>query len=67
MIEMNQWVKPGRWLARGTSLIDLMVGVAVASFLALALVGVPFPVVVLGAGLLGLVGAQRWPQVFALA
>src|SRR5689334_11946637 len=37
----------------------LLVGLAVAAFLSLALVGVPFPVVVLGAGVIGWI-ASRW-------
>lgn len=42
----------------------LMVGVAITSFLALSLWQVPFPVLVLGAGLFGLVGDRVAPERF---
>ena len=43
-----------------------MWGIAVASFIAIFAFDTPFPAIVLGAGLVGHFGAQRWPQVFAL-
>lgn len=39
-------------------------GFAGAAFLALAVFAVPFPLVVLGAGIAGLLLQRRWPQVF---
>ena len=39
----------------------LLVGLAATSFLALTFFGVPFPAVVLGAGLLGWLLGRRWP------
>lgn len=42
----------------------LLWGIAAISFVAIFAFGVPFPAVVLGAGLTGLVGARRWPRVF---
>lgn len=41
-----------------------MVATACASFLALFAFGVPFPIVVVGALLVGFVGAMRWPSAF---
>ena len=41
-----------------------MVFVAVAAFVAIALVKAPFPVVVLGAGLIGAFGHRLWPALF---
>ena len=43
-----------------------MWGIAAASFVAIFAFDTPFPAIVLGAGLIGHFGAQRWPQVFAL-
>jgi chromate transporter len=43
-----------------------MWGIAAASFVAIFALDTPFPAIVLGAGLIGHFGAQRWPQVFAL-
>jgi chromate transporter len=40
---------------------DVEIGVAVAAFVALYVLGVPFPLVVLGAGLVGLVARTRFP------
>ncbi|WP_203336580.1 chromate efflux transporter [Nocardioides limicola] len=40
----------------------LLLGIAVAAFVALALFGVPFPVVVLAAGLIGWWVHRRWPD-----
>ncbi len=45
----------------------LMIAVAVASFVAIFLVGVPFPAVVIGAGVLGLSAGSPWPGTFAVA
>ncbi|MFY9512809.1 MAG: chromate transporter, partial [Rubrivivax sp.] len=43
-----------------------MWGIAAAAFVAIFAFDTPFPAIVLAAGLLGHVGARRWPQVFAL-
>ncbi len=43
----------------------ILVAVAAAAFVAIFFVGVPFPFVVVGAGLLGLVAGHRWPATFA--
>jgi len=43
----------------------LLIGFAVASFVALALFRAPFPLIVLGAGLAGLVGGRLRPDLFA--
>ena len=40
--------------------------IAAASFVAIFLFAVPFPVIVVAAGLVGLLGAKRWPAVFTL-
>ncbi len=42
----------------------VMVGIAAASFAAIFLFKVPFPAIVIGAGVLGLIGARRWPSAF---
>ena len=42
----------------------VLVGIAMASFVAIALLRVPFPAVVLGAGLAGLVLQRRYPDAF---
>ena len=41
-------------------------GIAAAAFAAIFAFDVPFPAIVLAAGLIGYFGAKRWPQVFAL-
>lgn len=41
-------------------------GIAAAAFLAIFAFDVPFPAIVLAAGLAGHFGAQRWPAIFAL-
>jgi chromate transporter len=38
--------------------------IALAAFVALFFLGVPFPLVILGAALIGLAGGARWPAVF---
>jgi chromate transporter len=43
-----------------------MWAVAAASFVAIFAFDTPFPAIVVGAALVGWLGAQRWPQVFAL-
>ena len=43
-----------------------MWGIAAASFVAIFALKTPFPAIVLAAGLIGYLGAQRWPSVFAL-
>ncbi|MBX3606662.1 MAG: chromate efflux transporter [Piscinibacter sp.] len=42
-----------------------MWAIAAAAFVAIFGFGTPFPAIVLAAGLIGLVGARRWPGVFA--
>ncbi len=41
-----------------------MWALAMGSFIAIFVLGTPFPVIVLGAALIGWFGAQRWPAVF---
>jgi chromate transporter len=43
-----------------------MWGIALAAFVAIFAFDVPFPAIVLAAGLIGHFGARRWPGVFAL-
>jgi len=43
-----------------------MWGIAAASFVAIFAFDTPFPAIVAAAGLIGWLGARRWPQVFAL-
>jgi chromate transporter len=43
-----------------------MLAIAVAAFVALYGYAVPFPVVVVGAGVVGLIGAGLWPATFAV-
>jgi chromate transporter len=45
----------------------VMYAVAGMAFLAIFLFHVPFPLIVLAAGLIGLVGGQRWPETFSIA
>ncbi len=42
----------------------VMVGIAAVAFLAIFLLRVPFPAIVVGAGLLGLLGGRLWPGRF---
>ncbi|MBQ5949608.1 chromate efflux transporter [Massilia sp. ST3] len=42
----------------------LLAAIAVAAFLAIAVFDTPFPLIVLGAALAGLLGARLWPQYF---
>ncbi|MGX4640669.1 chromate efflux transporter [Massilia sp. SYSU DXS3249] len=42
----------------------VLIGIALAAFVAIALLGVPFPLIVLGAALAGLAGARLRPQAF---
>jgi len=49
----------GRTLKNAT-----MAAVAAAAFIALFFYGLPFPLIVLGAGLLGFFGARMWPDTF---
>lgn len=39
--------------------------IAVAAFIAIYFFRVPFPLIVLAAGVIGLAGAHRWPEIFA--
>jgi chromate transporter len=39
--------------------------IAAAAFIAIYFLRVPFPLIVLAAGIIGLVGAHRWPEIFA--
>jgi chromate transporter len=41
-------------------------GLAAASFVAIFALAVPYPAIVIGAGLIGWLGAKRWPHVFVL-
>ena len=43
------------------------VAIAALAFVAIYFLSVPFPLIVLAAGLIGLAGARRWPDVFAAA
>jgi chromate transporter len=42
----------------------VLVSIAVAAFLAIAALGLPFPMIVLGAAVIGLVGGRWWPAWF---
>jgi chromate transporter len=44
----------------------VLYGVAAAAFVAIFLLHVPFPLIVLGAGALGLLAGPRWPEVFTI-
>jgi chromate transporter len=39
--------------------------IATAAFIAIYFFRIPFPLIVLAAGIVGLIGAHRWPEVFA--
>ncbi len=52
-------------IGRRSLLHPALVAIAVAAFLALAVLATPFPVVVLGAGLVGWLVGRRWPGVMA--
>lgn len=41
--------------------------IAAAAFVAIFLVHVPFPLIVIAAGLIGLIGGPRWPGTFAIS
>lgn len=43
-----------------------MAAVAASAFIAIFFYGVPFPLIVLGAGLLGFFGARMWPDTFVV-
>jgi chromate transporter len=43
---------------------SVLVAVAVAAFLAIAVLSVPFPLIVLGAAIVGLIGGRWWPAWF---
>jgi chromate transporter len=43
---------------------DAMRALALASFVAIFAFDAPFPLIVLGAGVIGYIGARRWPEVF---
>jgi len=45
----------------------IMVTIAAASFVAIFLFKVPFPAIVISAGVLGLIGARLWPLAFSAA
>ncbi len=45
----------------------VMVWVAATAFLAIFVAGVPFPLIVIAAGLVGVVGGRWWPQTFSIA
>lgn len=44
----------------------VLVSIAGAAFLAIAALGVPFPLIVLGAALIGLAGGRWWPRYFQI-
>jgi chromate transporter len=44
----------------------LLASVAVAAFLAIAVFGLPFPLIVLAAAVIGFLGARAWPHLFQL-
>ncbi|MFA9478038.1 chromate efflux transporter [Phycisphaerales bacterium AB-hyl4] len=44
----------------------LMVAIAALAFVGIFFFEVPFPIIVLGAGLLGLIGGRLWPSLFAV-
>ncbi|HEY0491212.1 MAG TPA: chromate efflux transporter [Telluria sp.] len=41
-----------------------MIAIAVGAFLAIAVAGLPFPAIILGAAIIGLVGGRAWPSLF---
>src|SRR5690606_25976603 len=45
----------------------LLVGIAAAAFVSIFFFDVPFPVVVAGAGTLGMLGGRLWPRAFPSA
>jgi chromate transporter len=45
----------------------VMLAIAAAAFIGIFLFKVPFPVIVIGAGILGLLGARWWPRAFNIA
>jgi chromate transporter len=51
-------------LASRTLRDGVLIGIAVAAFIALALFRLPFPIVVAGAGVVGFVGDRLWPGRF---
>ena len=42
-----------------------MVALAALAFVAIFFLGVPFPLIVLGAAIIGLVGGRLWPELFS--
>ena len=54
-------------LGRRTMRRRSRVGIAVGAFAALFFFQVPFPLVILAAGMLGLAGGRRWPDAFSVA
>ncbi len=46
---------------------SVMIAIAAAAFAAIFLFGIAFPAIIIGAGVLGLVGARLWSQTFAAA
>src|SRR5688572_26990395 len=61
VIVVEALVRVGRRALRN----GIMLGVAIAAFLALFLFDAPFPLVIVVAGLVGFAGARVWPQLFA--
>ena len=43
-----------------------MIAIAIGAFLAIAVAGLPFPAIVLGAALTGLLGGRAWPSLFQI-
>jgi len=56
-------IRIGQKALRNTTLY----AVAAAAFVAIFFLHVPFPLIVLGAGVLGLVAGPRWPEVFTVS
>jgi len=46
---------------------QLMMAIAAAAFIAILFFTVPFPLIVIGAGIIGICGGQIWPHLFAAA
>ena len=43
---------------------EVMAGIAILSLMLIVTINMPFPMIVLGAGLLGFLGSKRWPRKF---
>ncbi len=58
-------IEAGWRIGRRTLRTRALWAIAAAAFVAIFLLGVPFPAIVVGAGALGLVAARAWPAAFA--